>query len=210
MRRLGLAALVLLLPVSAIASPAADGGSGQPQALHKGEIVRGHFVQDRTLAGFAKPLRTEGSFALIIGRGLIWRSTTPFEGVTVIRPQGILVQTNGQDAMRLTSDRLPGLNRLYEVLAGAASGNTDALQQSFVVSKSKQADGWQIFLTPKNAGSPTMAQLKSLTLSGHRFVEAVRIDKGGGDVDQLNFLDQVLSTTAPTADEEKLLRALGR
>jgi hypothetical protein len=40
--------------------------------LAAGETLRGRFVQERFLKGFAAPLRTEGHFVLSPRRGLIW------------------------------------------------------------------------------------------------------------------------------------------
>ena len=76
--------LPFLLPL--VPSGPALAAGPVPQLLKSGEILRGHFVQDRQLAGFAKPLRTEGTFVLVPGRGLIWRALTPFQNNTVITP----------------------------------------------------------------------------------------------------------------------------
>jgi hypothetical protein len=53
-----------------------------------------------------------------------------------------------------------------------------------------------------------MAQLKSLVLTGTRFVDSVDVDKGGGDVDHIVFLDQHVEKADLTADERKLFAAL--
>ncbi len=179
-----------------------------PQVLQAGEVLHGNFVQERTLAGFAKPLKTGGVFALIPGRGLIWHAKTPFENVTVIQPEGILVRTNGQETMRLPADKLPGLSHLYDVLSGAVSGNTNALRHDFAVQGLKPVTGWRFTLTPLHPRTPAMSQLKTLTVSGHQFVETIEIDKGGGDSDRLTFLEQVVTKAAPTAEESALLGAL--
>jgi hypothetical protein len=199
---------VVALHIAVGISTAASADLRQPQILHAGDIVRGRFVQERTLAGFSKPLKSEGTFVLIIGRGLIWHAKTPFESVTVIRPEGITVQSNGQETMRLTSEQVPGLSHLYAVLAGAASGDTSALRPDFAVKQDAPASGWQIHLTPLRA--QTVGQLNSLTVAGHRFVETVTIGKGNGDTDRLEFSGQGLSSASPSADEEKLLGSSGR
>jgi hypothetical protein len=179
-----------------------------PETLKSSEILRGHFVQDRQLSGFAKPLRTTGVFVLVPGRGLIWRSTTPFQNTTVITPEGILGQVNGQETLRLPASRMPGLAHLYEVLGGALSGNVTPLEQTFAVKRSEVAGGWQMVLTPLHPDNPAMSQIKSLMVAGHQFVETIEIDKDGGDVDRLSFSDQSTASSPLTADENGLLGTL--
>ena len=162
-------------------------------------------MQIRQLAGFARPLRSEGSFVLVPGMGLIWRGEQPFANTIVITPSGILQLANGQVAMHLQASRVPGLSHLYEVLGAAVSGNIKPLQQTFSVTQSSGADPWHIVLTPLHPENPAMAQLKSLTLTGGRFVNAVEVDKGGGDVDRITFLDQHVAAANLSTDEKALL-----
>lgn len=175
------------------------------QPVTVGQALRGHFVQERQLAGFAKPLRSEGSFALVPGKGLIWRGEKPFSNVVVITPDGITQIANGQIAMRLEASRLPGLSHLYEVLGAAVSGDIKPLQQTFAVAQSAGTAPWRITLTPLHPDNPAMAQLKSLVLSGGRFVESVEVDKGGGDVDRITFQDLQASAANLSLEEKKLL-----
>jgi hypothetical protein len=197
--------LCALLIATALVCPAQAVAPAEPHIVTAGEILRGRFTQDRTLAGFAKPLRSTGDFALIPGRGLIWHTKIPFENITVIQPQGILVRTNAQETLRLSADRLPGLSHLYDVMSGAVGGNTAVLQTDFVVRHSKAGGAWQIILAPLHPDKPAMAQIKMLTVTGSHFVETIEIDKGGGDSDRLSFLEQAVTKGAPTAEEAALL-----
>jgi hypothetical protein len=151
------------MTVSFLLSATPDGAAADvtPQTLKSGEILRGRFVQERQLAGFAKPLRTTGTFALVPGRGLIWRALTPFQDTTVITPDGILGQVNGRETMRLPASRVPGLGHLYEVLGGAVSGNTAPLEQTFDVKRSDLPESWRLLLTPLHPDNPAMSQIKS-------------------------------------------------
>jgi hypothetical protein len=196
------------LLLSAAPASVAFAADVTPQTLKSGEILRGHFVQERQLAGFAKPLRTEGTFVLVPNRGLIWRALTPFQDTTVITPDGILGQVNGQETMRMPASRMPGLGHFYDLLGGAVSGNIAPLEQAFVVKRSETPGSWQLLLTPLHPDNPAMSQIKSMTVTGHRFVDSVEVDKDGGDVDRLSFLDQSVTAAPPTADENSLLGAL--
>jgi hypothetical protein len=67
-----------------------------------------------------------------------------------------------------------------------------------------------MLLTPLHPDDAGMSQIKSLTVAGHRFVEMIEVDKDGGDVDRLSFLDQNAAATPLTADENSLLGALDK
>lgn len=192
---------LLALAVPALADRAA------PDVIGPNQTLRGHFVETRKLAGFARPLRSEGSFTLAPDKGLIWRSEVPFKNVTIISGNGILQLVDGQEAMRLSSARLPGLSHLYEALGAAVSGDTKPLEKAFVVKQTSDGDRWRIALTPLHPDNPAMAQLKSLTVQGRRYVEEIDVDKGGGDLDQLVFSDEVVGTTGLTPDEDGMLKA---
>lgn len=204
----GMAALVLLVVASSFVQ--ASAADRTPQVIREGEILRGRFVQDRRLTGFTKTLRTEGTFVLVPGKGLIWRAQTPFQNTVVISPGGLLVLTNGKEGMRLDAARMPGLGRIYEVLSGAVSGDLEALEKAFAVSRSDYADGWRLVLTPLKSDSMAASQIKSLTVTGHRFVDTIEIAKAGGDADFMTFLDQAVTTASPSAEELSQLQALNK
>ncbi|HWE05812.1 MAG TPA: outer membrane lipoprotein carrier protein LolA [Rhizomicrobium sp.] len=185
-----------------------NAGAAGPQLVKTGQILRGRFTLNRQLAGFAKPLRSEGSFSLIPGRGLIWHAQTPFENVTVITSDGVSTRVNGQETMRLPAARMPGIGHLYEVLGGAVSGNVALLQQDFSVNRTTDAAGWHLVLTPLHPDTLTISQIGSLAVAGHRFVESIEIDKAGGDVDRMSFVGQTVETALPTAEERALLESL--
>lgn len=205
-RRVGHALRMFLMFCLVVLAGPAFAEQAAPQAVTAGEILRGHFVQERQLAGFTRPLRSEGSFVLAPGTGLIWHGEKPFASTTVVSAAGIVQLSGNQEAMRLPASQLPGLNRLYDVLGAALSGDIAPLRQTFAVAQSAQGGHWQIALTPLRTGS--VAQLKSLVLSGQRFVEDVMIDRGDGDVDHITFLDQAVSHADLTADEKSLLQTL--
>jgi len=197
-RRLILAALAAL-PVRARAVT----------ALSTGQVLRGRFVQERHLHGFDAPLRTEGSFTLAPGQGLIWRAETPFAITTVITAAGLVQDVDGTETMRLPTARLPFLSRLYGMLSGALSGDWHGLEPDFVVTRSGDEAHWRADLTPRRPDAIGMP-LRDIAVSGSRFVDQVQIDKPDGDFEHLAFLDQVLSNGPLRPDEAATLASPGR
>ncbi|ALG72918.1 hypothetical protein VY88_15150 [Azospirillum thiophilum] len=198
---LAIAVLAALLVARAV--PAAE-----PAALAEGQVLRGRFVQERTLKGFAAPLKSEGRFLLAPGRGLIWQVEKPFAITTVMSPAGLMQEVRGNETMRLSAAKLPFMLRMYTMLGGALTGDWKALDGLFSVTRGSDAAGWSLDLAPLRADDPAMP-IRRIAVRGNRFVDSVEIIKPEGDSDRLSFLDQSLSATAPGRDEEKLLESLG-
>ena len=177
--------------------------------LDHGQILRGRFVQTRTLQGFTRPLVSEGHFVLAPGRGLIWRAETPFAVTTLISSAGIVQQMQGSETLRLPASRMPMLGRLYDMLGGAMSGDWQALEGDFSVERSGDTASWQVTLTPRHADAVGMP-FSAIQATGGCLVEAVVLLKPGGDADRLRFVDQALTTGPLAADEDAALAVLTR
>jgi hypothetical protein len=183
--------LLALLMLLALPARAAE--------LAPGQVLRGTFVQERHLQGFAQPLKSQGSFVVVLGRGLIWRAETPFAITTVLSPAGLVQSVNGTVTTRLDATRIPFMSRLYHMMAGALSGDWRGLEAGFAISRAAQT----LTLVPKDEA--TAGQIKALTLEVGRFVDAVTIQKPNGDWDHLTFLDQSLDQGPPAPSEAALL-----
>lgn len=192
MRRL---LLILALLLAALPARATE-------VIGPGQVLRGRFVQERVLTGFARPLVSEGRFILVPGRGLLWLAETPFAVTTTITGAGLVQQSGGAETLRLQGDRVPFLARLYDVLGGALAGDWKALEQQFSVQRQGTTKAWRVVLTPRSDGLP----FSTITLEGGRFVEHVEMAKLSGDVDRLRFVEQTLTGGAVTPDEDRLLR----
>lgn len=191
-------------------APASLAAPAAPQTMSAGDVLRGQFVQTRQLQGFAKPLKSEGSFVLVPGRGLIWHSEKPFDNTAIITASGILQLAKGREAMRLSASKLPGLAQLYSVLSAALSGNTGPLQQTFAVTQTSGNDGWKVELRPLDAGKQAMSQIKRLVLTGTRYVDAVEVERTGGDVDRIAFSGHKVAKADLTPGEVAQLKAAAK
>lgn len=182
------------------------GASAQTVTLKNGEILRGRFVQERFLAGFSKPVVSEGNFSLLPGFGLIWQAEQPFPVMTTITASGLVQSVDGTETARLSASRLPFLPRLYDMLSGALSGDTSALEGEFTVTITPDGRMRRVRLLPKRADAALGLAIQSMDIHVDHFVERVEILKPGGDKDRLIFKNQVIRKGEPNSVE---LRALG-
>jgi hypothetical protein len=196
------AGLILFALTALFAAVSLSDVRAETAVLTDGDVLRGRFVQERHMQGFARPIRSEGSFVIAPGRGLIWRAETPFAVTTVVSPAGLVQSVDGTETTRLASARLPFLSRLYDMLAGALAGDWRSLDGVFSVTRG--AD--QVSLVPVRPDDPTAAQISSITARLGRFVEAVEIKKPNGDFDRLTFRDQTLNDHPLEAAEAALLK----
>lgn len=176
--------------------------NAEPAMLRDGDVLRGHFVQERHLVGFAQPIRSEGSFLIAPGRGLIWRAETPFPVTTVVTPAGLEQSVDGTTTTRLAAARIPFLSRLYDMMAGALGGDWRPLEANFAVTRTPD----HIRLSPRAADDPVAQQISAISARLGRFVEEVEISKPSGDSDRLVFSNQVLNTQPLSPAEAALLQ----
>jgi hypothetical protein len=200
--RVLLLCLCCLLPWTARAA-------GPDSAIVGGQVLRGHFVQERHLKGFAAPLRTTGVFTLAPANGLIWRAETPFAVTTVISPSGLLQSLQGTETVRLPAARMPFLTRLYDMLGGALAGNWQSLEGDFSVTRIGTAAAWRVELQPRKTDDPAMP-FRSITASGGRFIDKVAMIRSDGDEEDLAFVDQTLANGPLSAEEDHAFRSLTR
>jgi hypothetical protein len=182
---------------------------GQMAPLPPGTILRGKFTQRRHLEGFDRPLRTDGQFVLVPGRGLVWRAASPFSMLTVMGAGGLVQQAGGGATSRLDSAKVPFLARLYQVFAAALAGDLDGLSDVFVVTREARPVGWRVRLAPKS-GSGAATPIRDIVIEGGRFVELVEVFRSSGDRDVVEFSEQATSTGALDGEELRALALVER
>ncbi len=194
------AVLFALLLLAGLAGPAA----AQPLTLCPGEALRGHFVQERFLSGFERPVRSEGSFLLLPGTGLIWHGETPFPVVTAITANGMVQSVGGKETLRIPVAKAPFLAHLYEMMSGVVVGDWTALEGDFETVR----DDRRIVLTPRR--TDLSLPLPVIAVEVGQLVERVEMTKPNGDRDLLRFSRQTVGSSALSADEAGIFQAASR
>jgi hypothetical protein len=200
----------LLLSLAASGSALGAAAQTSYRGVTAGEVMRGRFMQERQIKGFARPLVSIGDFVLAPGRGLIWRTDRPFAIVTVITAAGLVQEVDGTETTRLAATQLPFLARLYDFLGGALSGDWHALDAQFEVTQQGGAHQWELALVPRGVANLVTMPFRSITLRGGQFLDEVRISRLDDDSDRLVFSDQTLSTGGLSNAEAALLREVGK
>jgi hypothetical protein len=184
-------------------------GRAQSLTLASGEVLRGHFTQQRFLQGFNAPLTSTGSFILAPGRGVVWRGETPFVVVTVMGPGGLVQRVSGGATTHYPASRLPAIVRLYEIFGAALSGDWRKLESIFEVRRDGTESDWKVTLTPLRSGEGGLP-LRQVVVRGGRYVDSVEVMRINGDWDRIEFSQQAPSRAPIDAETSELLDAAGR
>ena len=149
-------------------------------------VLRGEFAQEKQVAGFKNPLRSNGRFLLARDKGVLWTTTAPFPSEIVITQDRILSrQRDGSRRVEVDGKQQPGLRSVNAMMFALMSGDMKALTSTFDVKEEPAAGGWKMTLVPR---SRQLAQaFSSVRLSGDRYVRDVELREANGDLTRLRF-----------------------
>lgn len=168
--------------------------------LQKPAHVQGGFVQERHLRAAAKPLSTEGVFALKPKSGLYWQTDKPLSLRLRVNPQGI-AQWDAKNRRWRPSPQ-GGQAAQVKLFMAVLGGDVAALEQQFATKLSGSADKWQLDLQPKTAVMKQVFQ--SIRISGGRYVERVELLEKQGDKTVMRFVGQRADAALSAAAQEAL------
>jgi hypothetical protein len=200
-----LAALALAAGTLAHARPpSAVDAAGVRQRLLVAPVLQGHFEQSRAIKGFRNALVSRGEFMVARGQGVWWHTQQPFESTLVVTRTRLFTRApDGTTANVADEQTQPGLRQVNELVFSLLSGDLDALADRFdIEGQAVGAGGWTLTLVPRDANVARF--LARATLSGDRFVQAVRIDEARGDSTQIRFSQQAPSDVLSPADAARL------
>ncbi|TCR64029.1 hypothetical protein EV560_107115 [Bosea sp. BK604] len=176
----------------------------QSVTLQDGQLLRGQFEQKRYLNGLNNPVRSSGVFTLVAGRGLIWTTKKPFATTTIMTEAGLVQDVKGKETLRLAASKLPIMSKLYSMFGAALTGNWDAMQSAFALTRRQSGNAWTIHLESLRADDPNLP-IKAINARGQKLLDEVEVVKTNDDRDVLTFSSQKLERGAPTPEEEELL-----
>ena len=116
--------LWLALPLRAGADPLTD----VQKRLQTAALARGRFEQDKHIAGFAKPLKSSGDYLLLRGKGVLWRTLTPFASQLALTRDAIR-----GDGVQVDASKEPGVRVVTSLMLALLDGQLSALESQFTL-----------------------------------------------------------------------------
>ena len=194
---------ILTMTMLPLAVRAAESPAGQV-AIDTASVLRGRFVEDHQSVG-KPPIQSFGHFAVAPAYGLIWGIEKPFPTSTVVTANGA-IQDMGGFAVKLP---IKNLEHLYAVVGGALRGEWHRLETDFIITRSGDAQHWQMLMTPR-PDNPSKLPYATITVIGSRFVEDIVLTKKDGSNDAIRFTDEILSPTPLFPQEFALFNEAAR
>ncbi|WP_256777350.1 MULTISPECIES: outer membrane lipoprotein carrier protein LolA [unclassified Stenotrophomonas] len=193
--------LSLLVAVPALAAPATADVDLVKQRVAKVGVLHGEFTQEKQVAGFKNPLRSQGRFVLAQDHGVIWTTLKPFPSEVVVTRDRILSrQRDGSSRVELDGRQQPAMRSVNAIMFALMSGDAQALSAQFTVKVEALPDnGWKMQLTPRSAMLGKV--FTALTLSGDRYVRQVQITEANQDVTRIQFAGMSETPAQLSADE---------
>jgi len=192
--------VLVMLAVVAPALAATD-VEAVKQRVAKVDVLRGEFTQEKQVAGFKNPLRSQGRFVLAQDHGVIWTTLKPFPSEVVVTRDRILSrQSDGSSRVELDGRQQPAMRSVNAIMFALMSGDAQALSAQFTVKvEVLPGNAWKMQLTPRLAMlGKVFAQL---TLSGDRYVREVQINEANQDVTRIHFAGMSDTPATLSTDE---------
>jgi outer membrane lipoprotein-sorting protein len=190
-RRLLLSLCLLLVSFSA---QAADLIQGVAERLAQPALLRGEFEQNKTVAGFKKPLVAKE-------RGVLWETVQPFPSLLKLTRDEIVASENGAVAFRLNASKEPTVRVINGLMFSLLNGDVKALADIFTIQGELSGKSWTLALTPKQAAMSKV--MSKIDLSGERYVREITISEANGDLTRIRFSAQSEPATLNATDVKR-------
>ncbi|MBH9551601.1 LolA family protein [Inhella gelatinilytica] len=177
----------------------ADTLSDIGKRLHQPALARGRFEQERWVSGFAKPIKSTGDYLLLRGKGLIWRTLTPFASQLALTREAIR-----GDAVQLEASKEPSVRVVTQLMLALLDGDLVALGAQFHTQAELVGDkGWRAQLQPRHASLAKLFQ--RIELDGDRQLRRIQLLETQGDRSLIRLDDQARAPAAPSPEEARAL-----
>lgn len=169
------------------------------QALSKGlasaQLTTGHFVQERELTGFPKPMRTEGVYFLDLKKGIVWETLKPFANTLIFSEKGIK-RINKHGAQVISAQDIPYLKTVNALMLSLFSAQTESLNKDFDILLEGSSARWSMTLVPKKT-SALATVFNSLEITGAASPQSIKMVNRQNETTRLQLSGQEKLTRWP-------------
>lgn len=158
--------------------------------------LEGRFTQSRTLAGFPKPVVTEGRFVFAPAKGVLWATEKPFPSEIVLSSDRFST-TNAFGSETLSTKDLPQLEAVNRLVMEVASGRFDVLEDAFTTKIGGTLEAWTIELTPRDGFAGRI--FKRVVAKGGLYPEAIILETTDGQRTDVTLSEQKPAASLPAS-----------
>lgn len=143
------------------------------KSLGSAQLATGHFVQERELTGFPKPMRTEGVYFLDLKKGIVWETLKPFANTMIFSEKGIK-SVNKHGTQVISAQDIPYLKTVNALMLALFSAQTERLDKDFDIHLKGSSAHWTMTLVPKKT-SALANVFKTMEITGAASPESIKM-----------------------------------
>ena len=199
----------LLLPLTCLATPTPDTADANAliATLHRPAPARTPFAEARFMRVLDKPLVVSGELAWLGGDRLERRVEKPTKEVSTIADGEVTQEREGKKPRNFSLKRAPQLQVLLDSFVALLAGDPSRLGQSFDVKLGRDADRWQLTLTPRDAR--VAKQIAGIRVYGSgQLARCMRMDESDGDM-SIDLLGDLAAAMPAEPTREGLIAQCG-
>lgn len=165
------------------------------KSLASAQLTTGHFVQERELTGFPKPMRTEGVYFLDLKKGIVWETLKPFANTLIFSEKGIK-RINKHGAQVISAQDIPYLKTVNALMLSLFSAQTESLNKDFDILLEGSSARWSMTLVPKKT-SALATVFNSLEITGAASPQSIKMVNRQNETTRLQLSKQEKLTRWP-------------
>lgn len=158
------------------------------KSLGSAQLTTGHFVQERELTGFPKPMRTEGVYFLDLKKGIVWETLKPFANTMIFSEKGIK-SVNKHGTQVISAQDIPYLKTVNALMLALFSAQTERLDKDFDIHLKGSSAHWTMTLVPKKT-SALATVFKTMEITGAASPESIKMVNQQNETTRLQLSKQ--------------------
>ncbi|AIK96372.1 LolA family protein [Candidatus Odyssella acanthamoebae] len=197
--------ITVFLVIIGLLAQVAISGQNQPldkisQTLEHDGVLTASFIQKKTITGLPNPLVSTGTVTVQNGKGIVWKTETPFPVTLLLNQQGIF-QVEGTKKTSLAGGQRRDKN-LLNILTNVLNGNFNTITEFKVNVLEMTGDNhWKIDLLAQGAIAKFITKIQ---IEGDQFIRQISIQRANKDRDVITLAQHQVTKT-PAADIAKIL-----
>ncbi|MDA7746676.1 outer membrane lipoprotein carrier protein LolA [Psychromonas sp.] len=175
------------------------------QQLTTKKVLRGDFIQSKTLQMFNQPLVSDGTFLLSHQQGLIWNQITPFPVTLVLAKDKLRQQFEDQTPEIIEAKDNPMVFYFSHLFLSLFKGDLSALESQFSMTITEsEKETWLLHLSPKE--SPLNKVFKQIEIKGNKQIQSLVLTELNGDLSVIEFSNINQEQTQLSQQEENAFK----
>lgn len=170
-------------------------------------FVKAKFKQTRTLPGIKQGIASEGAVYFYQGKGLIWKTTSPYQSTILINSKGVFQLSNSLEIDEDDSDDSFIFMEMVKIFSAIISNDLSVLKEYFQIkSAALNKQQMQHELKPVNSDMANYVSLVKVIAGRH--IERVELIEANGSVTQTIYKTVTESMQSLSSHERKMVEML--